>query len=346
MKKHYTIPFFITHKGCPFTCIFCRQDRISGRERSITPEEITPVIEKYLKTIPRGNARIEAAFFGGSFTGLPLETQKRFLGAARPFLEKGAIDGVRLSTRPDFIDANILKTLKEYGVKRVELGVQSMSDEILSKAKRGHSRKDIEEASGLILKHKMALGHQIMVGLPGSTFKDELDTAVGSVKMGATEVRIYPVIVIRGTELADMWREGAYEPLSEEEAIKRCSRLVRFFRKHGVEVIRCGLHPSEGLISGRDMLAGPFHQAFGQKVETRIYLDLLKDAFDREKGPEKVREIQYNPIDGPSVIGHGRINADYVEKLLNREGVFRPSGEVRPGTIRILYKNGQKALCC
>jgi len=271
-KTHYTIPFFIPFRGCPNICVFCDQNRITGQEVS-EEENIPQKIEKYLSTMPASGARIEVGFFGGSFTGLPLAEQERLLEQVRPFREAGRVHGVRLSTRPDLIDGTKLDLLKGLGVSRIELGVQSMSDEVLKAAKRGHTAGDTETASGLILGSGIALGHQIMVGLPGSGMEEEIYTARRVKELGADEVRIYPVIVIRGTELADMWVMNRYKPLTLEEAIDRSARLILYFDANNVKVIRCGLHPSEGLISGEEYLAGPFHPAFGQKARERAYGD-------------------------------------------------------------------------
>ena len=268
MKKHYTIPFFIPHKGCPHKCIFCDQKRITGEDMP-DPRDIPKKIEKYLSTMPRSGAHIEVGFFGGSFTGIPQDIQKVFLKSAGYFLEEGRIQGIRLSTRPDLIDEKNVSFLKKQGVTCVELGVQSMSDKVLSASKRGHTAEDTERASRAILNEGLALGHQMMLGLPLSGFDEEFCTAKRISELGASQVRIYPVVVIRGTLLADLWKEGRFSPLEEEEAVDRAARLILFFESSGIKVIRCGLHPSKGLLSGEEYLAGPFHPAFGQKARIR-----------------------------------------------------------------------------
>ncbi|MFH1855910.1 MAG: radical SAM protein [Candidatus Omnitrophota bacterium] len=341
MNKHYTIPFFILHKGCPFTCIFCRQDKISGKNKCSLPEDIAPTIREYLKTIPRQNARVEIGFFGGSFTGLDGELQKEYLEKTRPFIKQKKIHGVRLSTRPDYINQPSLDMLKKYWVTCIELGVQSASNRVLKKIKRGHSLNDIQKASKLILSNNISLGHQIMTGLPGSTLKDELNTAKLSIDMGAGEVRIYPVLVIKGTELAEMWKKGLYKPLSESTAIRRCALLIELFERNHVKVIRCGLHPSEGLLSGKEILDGPFHPAFRQKVETYIYKKMFKHFFELEKDITSIKKIYYNPLDASYVLGYKRTNADYVEKILNRKNLFEQKNKLKKGTIQILFENNK-----
>ncbi|MBN2452799.1 MAG: radical SAM protein [Candidatus Omnitrophica bacterium] len=339
MKEHYTIPFFIPHEGCPHTCIFCAQKKISGRKRAVSVSEISSTIRKYLKTIPDTGTKREAAFFGGSFTALPIEKQEAYLMAVRPFIRSHRIHGIRISTRPDCINEDILKMLKRCHVNCIELGVQSMSARVLDAAKRGHTPANVRKASRFIRMEKFTLGHQIMVGLPGSTPAGELATARMSIAMKASEVRIYPVIVMRGTALAVMWKSGRYSPLTEDEAVARCASLVRIFRKSGVKVLRCGLHPSEGLIGGRDMLAGPFHQSFGQKVASRIYGDMIRKLLKKEASRGPIRHIFYNPAEGASVMGYRRENAVIAESALGRRNIFRPHGDVPRGSIEAGYDN-------
>ena len=338
MKKHYTIPFFIPHEGCPFSCIFCSQKKISGKSHSIPKNKIPRKISKYLKTISKKNTTIEVAFFGGSFTGIPEDKQVGYLKKVLPFIIEGKIKSVRLSTRPDFINQNILNILKKYKVSTIELGVQSTSDDILRISKRGHTRKDIKKASSLILKNKFHLGHQIMVGLPGSTFLKELKTARDAVLMKASEVRIYPTIVVKGTELARKWKKRLYKTLTEKEAIDRCAKLLIFFKSNKIRVLRCGLHPSEGLISGRDILAGPFHQAFGQKVKARVYGDSIKKFLKKEKTLDLIERILFNPKEAAYVIGYKRENAMHVEALLKRHKIFFSSESIPLEKLLIKYK--------
>ena len=347
MEKHYfTIPFFIPHKGCPFTCIFCGQKKISGKSKCISPSEISAIIPQYLKTIPAGssNPHIEVGFFGGSFTGLAIEEQSSYLKEVQPFLAHGQVHGIRLSTRPDFIDQRILDMLKKYKVTCIELGVQSMSDIVLKASKRGHTLRDIRTASDLILRNGFLLAHQIMVGLPRSSARKEINTARLSISMGATQIRIYPVVVIKDTELADMREKGLYKALKEYEAIKRCAKLMLLFEKNGVKVIRCGLHPSRGLITGEEIVEGPFHQAFRQKVETYIYGNLLKKCLKGTKVRKSVRKIYYNPAESHSILGHKRVNARYIEETILRKNILTPSSLIPKGSIGIEYENGKSTI--
>lgn len=303
MKAHYTIPFFIPLRGCPYKCIFCDQNKITGKETA-HPEDIAKTIQNYLSTIRGSASHIEVGFFGGTFTGLPINIQEEYLKEIRPFINDRKIHGIRLSTRPDFINDDILDILKKYNVTCIELGVQSMSDKVLKASKRGHTAKDTIKASKMILKKGFKLGHQIMAGLPQSTFKDELCTAKQSKKLGAKEVRIYPVLVIKNTELAELWEKGDYSPLSEDDAINRCANLIIYLEANNIKVIRCGLHPSDGLAIGKDLLAGPFHVSFRQKVENRIFSDMLGH-ISSKYNPIK---ILYNPDDEASIFGYQNIN--------------------------------------
>jgi len=303
MKRNYIIPFFVVHEGCPHKCVFCDQRNITGRQ-NVRPEEIETTIRKYLSTIPRENTDIEVGFFGGTFTGLAKEEQKALLNAVKPFLLSGDIKGIRLSTRPDFIDKDSLELLKSSGVTFIELGVQSMSDKVLAKIKRGYNADAVARASGLILKEGFGLGHQMMVGLPLSGFEEELYTARKAKGLGASEVRIYPLVVIKDTELAEWWKNGEYVPLNEEEAVNRCASLILYFEANNVKVIRCGLHPSEGLLDNSALLAGPFHPAFRQKAESRIFGMMLRELAARKD----VTSVMFNPEDEAAFFGFEKEN--------------------------------------
>ncbi|MBF0215517.1 MAG: radical SAM protein [Candidatus Omnitrophica bacterium] len=298
MKRNYVIPFFIPHKGCPERCVFCDQERISGA----SPDEgldIESTVEKYLLTIPRYETDVEIGFFGGTFTSLPFEEQRQYLEKAEPFIREGKIGGIRISTRPDSIDDAKLLFLKGYSVKTIELGVQSMRDRVLSAVKRGYDEKEVVLASGLVIRHGFVLGHQMMVGLPQSLREDEYYTARKAVELGASEARIYPTVVIRGTELASWWQKGEYTPLTEDAALSVCADLILYFELNDVKVLRCGLHPSDGLTKGNELLAGPFHEAFRQKVESRIFGKVL----DMLLPDGCIDKIHINPLDEAAFFG-------------------------------------------
>lgn len=231
MKKQYIIPIFVPHLGCPNDCTFCNQRKISGQQRNVTEEDVKKTIEYYLDSFKEKNAKVEVAFFGGSFTGIEPELQEKLLKAAYEFIKEKKVDSIRISTRPDYIDKTILKRLKKYKVKTIELGVQSTNDYILKKCKRGHTFADVKKASKLIRWYGFKLGHQMMVGLPESTLLDELNTAKDLAKLKPKMIRIYPVLVIKGTELEREYLAGNYEPLTVEQAVERSKELCYFFRK-------------------------------------------------------------------------------------------------------------------
>ncbi len=311
-KTHYTIPFFIPHNGCPHRCVFCDQRKITG-ERMIEPREVAERIERYLSTMTLPGARVEVGFFGGTFTGLPLGLQDEFLRPVQKYMNAGRIDAIRLSTRPDYINEDILSFLKTRGVGIIELGVQSMSEKVLRAARRGHTAEDIERSSRMIVRQGFKLGHQMMVGLPLGTADDEYFTARRAGELGAGEVRIYPVVVMKGTELAEEWADGKYSPLAEEEAARRCALLILYFDSKGIKVIRCGLHPSEGLMRGKDLLSGPFHPAFRLKAESRIFSLMLEHIFNETYG--KSPRVCYNPKDEAAFFGFERENLPWIKKI-------------------------------
>ena len=225
MKKRYVIPIFVPHLGCPNDCIFCNQKTISGQQKQVTKEDVKNTVEYYLSNFKDGNAFIEIAFFGGSFTGIDIAKQEELLKAAYSFIEQKKVNGIRISTRPDYIDKAKLKMLKKYKVTTIELGVQSSNDYILSKAGRGHTFEDVKKASKLIRWYGFTLGHQMMCGLPESTRLDELNTAKMLAKLKPKIMRIYPVLVLKGTLLAKEYAAGIYEPLTLEKAFEICKEL-------------------------------------------------------------------------------------------------------------------------
>ena len=223
-KKHYIIPIFVPHRGCPHDCIFCNQKRITGQVNNVTAEDAKLIIEKYLRTIKDKQANVEIAFFGGSFTGIPMDEQNSLLALANEYLYRGQIDYIRLSTRPDYINNIILENLKKYNVKIVELGIQSMDKDVLSAANRGHSPEDVEEAIKLLKQEGFIVGAQLMVGLPKDNEEKALETAKKIVELKPHIARIYPVLVIKDTYLEKMYRYGTYKPLSIEQAVKISKR--------------------------------------------------------------------------------------------------------------------------
>jgi len=299
MKSKMTIPIFIPMQACPFQCIFCDQNKITGHENIPEVEDIVRIISDYLpgdvKTHGHGNVEthgraslrapgraslqtpppVEVGFFGGTFTGLPLPIQEAYLSLIQPYLDDGRVQAIRLSTRPDFIDDEKLAFLKKFRVSTIELGAQSMDDEVLKRSGRGHKSSVTAMAARKIVETGFRLGLQMMIGLPGDTLEKSLETARKFVCLGAADVRIYPAVVIKGTAMEILFRKGKYAPLSLEEAVRWTKTILPIFENAGVNVIRVGLHPSEGLLSGEDIVTGPFHVSFKELVLTELWGDLL-----------------------------------------------------------------------
>jgi histone acetyltransferase (RNA polymerase elongator complex component) len=273
--KHYNIPVFIPELACPFQCVFCNQRKITGKQLVPDDEQIIRLIEDHLASFKEEQRHVEVGFFGGSFTGIPISEQARFLDLAQPFLKQGKINGIRLSTRPDYINEEILDLLKQKNVTTIELGAQSLDDAVLRASKRGHTAKQTEQSSEIILNYGFDLGLQMMIGLPGDTLDRAIFTAKRIVELGASNTRIYPTLVIRGTALHQWYKTGKYQPLAMEEAIQWTKKIIPIFEENKVKILRIGLHPSEGLLSGNELVAGPFHPSFKELVMTNIWSDLL-----------------------------------------------------------------------
>ncbi len=265
-KNYYIIPIFVPQEGCPHKCVFCNQDRITGLDETVTNETVRSTIEDYIKTINKSNATLEVSFFGGTFTCIEERKQKEFLKIAKEYKDKKIIDKIRLSTRPDYINEYILDYLKEYTVDIIELGVQSLDEEVLKKAGRGHTTEDVAKASQLVHEYGITLGHQIMPGLPGDTFEKDLKTAQRSIDMKPDICRIYPSLVIKDTPMEVMYRRKTYIPYTLDEAVEISRKMYDMYTARGINVIRIGLQPTDAIAEGRDVIAGPFHPAMRELV--------------------------------------------------------------------------------
>ena len=268
--KHYNIPIFIPELACPFRCVYCNQFSITGKQKYPDIQDVSEIIEKYLASFKEDDRFVEVAFFGGNFTGLPEKMQDDFLKTVHPYLEKGLINGIRCSTRPDYITEKRVKTLKELGMHSIELGAQTTNDMILRKCGRGHTFKDIENASQIIVNEGVMLGLQMMIGLPFDSFEDDMQTARDIVNLGAKETRIYPCIVVKDTELERLYKNGEYAPLTLNDAVEQSATLYEYFAEHDVKVLRIGLHTSDDL-NGDAYVAGPYHKNFAEMVLSRVW---------------------------------------------------------------------------
>ena len=269
MTKHVNIPIFIPHLGCPNHCVFCNQRTISG----VTDFDISEVrnsIDRVLATLEYGTD-VEIAFFGGSFTGIDRDLMIRLLEIANEYVSDGRIRSIRCSTRPDYIDGDILDILKKYRVTTVEIGFQSVSDNVLKVSKRGHNFQAELNAAKLLVERGFDLVGQMMIGLPGASLEDELATADVIIRSGASSARIYPTVVFKNTELCDMSVAGAYTPLTVDEAVVRSAAVLDKFIRAGINVIRIGLCASENLVSDDTYFSGPNHPALGELVMSEVY---------------------------------------------------------------------------
>lgn len=313
--RTYNIPIFVPHKGCPYDCVFCNQKRITGEQKDVTEDDVRFIIEKHIKTLPKNDRYVEAAFFGGSFTGIPIEEQTSLLKAANEFLEKGLIDGIRLSTRPDYIDRTILDNLKRFGVTTIELGVQSMNDEVLKLSNRGHTSHDVINAVKLIREYPFVLGLQMMTGLPGDTDERSLKTADDIIKLKPDIVRIYPTLTIKDTYLEKLYCSGKYIPQTVEEAVELSKRLLLKFEKNNIIVIRIGLQSTEEISERGSVVAGPVHSSFRELVESSIYYDIISSVIEKDA----VRaDIFVNPSEISKAVGNRRRN---IVKLKNEKNI-------------------------
>lgn len=269
MKKHAIIPIFIPHRGCPNDCVFCNQREITARTDDVTPADVREILDTWLSTLS-GVETVEAAFYGGSFTGLPIEEQSRYLAVAKEYKDAGRIDRIHLSTRPDYIDRPILDNLKEYGVDIIELGVQSFDDEVLKFSNRGHDTACVYEACRLIREYGFTLGIQLMIGLPGDSAEKCIRSAKETARIHPELARLYPTIVLDQTALYAQYKSGSYQPLSREEAVWRTKEMYKILDDAGITILRVGLKSTDIIGEGGAINGGTYHPAFRQLVEGAI----------------------------------------------------------------------------
>ena len=340
MKKQYIIPIFVPHLGCPNNCTFCNQKTISGQTKEVTPEDVKQTVEYYLKNFKEKNKDIEIAFFGGSFTGIEMEKQEGLLKAAYEFIKAKKVKSIRVSTRPDYIDKKRLKLLKKYKVKTIELGVQSTNDYILRRCKRNHTFDDVKRASRLIRWYGFVLGHQMMVGLPESTLLDEMRTAKDLAKLKPKIMRIYPVLVLKGTELEKEYHEESYIPLSVEQAVERCKELCYFFAKKKITVIRVGLQSTDTISDiskneNSEVVTGPYHETFRQLVESSINYDTIVNKIKSYNTKVKEVEIITSPENVNNVVGYKRENIQKLKDYYDVTAKVKQDKKYKNGKINI-----------
>lgn len=339
MKKEYIIPIFVPHLGCPNQCTFCNQKKISGQLKKVTAKDVEETIEYYLKNFKDKNKYVEVAFFGGSFTAIDVKKQIELLEAVQEYIINKKVNSIRISTRPDCIDKEILKRMKKYRVKTIELGVQSTNNYILNRCKRGHTGEDVKKASKLIRAHGFVLGHQMMIGLPESTKQDEINTAKELIKLKPKIVRIYPVLVIKDTELADEYERGEYLPLTVGQAVERCKEVVDLFNRNKINVIRIGLQNTEEITDPNSkessVIAGPYHPAFRQLVEASMWYDSIVDKIKKINAKVKKVKIIANELNINNIIGHKKDNIVKLKDTYDVDVIIERNDKVKPGKFEL-----------
>ncbi|MGN0622289.1 MAG: elongator complex protein 3 [Porcipelethomonas sp.] len=340
--KHSNISIFIPHAGCPNQCSFCNQKTISGSKTAPEADDVHRICTQALSEV-KDRKNSEIAFFGGSFTAIDRNYMISLLDAAKHYLGDDGFHGIRVSTRPDFIDREILDILRCYGVTAIELGAQSMKNRVLAANGRGHTAEDVYKASALICEYGFELGLQMMTGLYRSTYSDELDTMDRIIKIRPDTVRIYPVVVLEGTRLAELYKSGEYMLMPFEEMTELCGRMLAEFEDNGIDVIKCGLHASDD-VEG-EMIAGFYHPAFRELCEGMIYRGVMqKLIYERFHDLNLIRTVRQrlrgitlavNPSCISKAAGHKKSNILYFKetgidiKIVGDEKIPKYQCEIR-----------------
>lgn len=325
--KHRNIPFFVPHAGCPNACVFCSQVKITGKSIEKDAEAERCELEELLSSVvPEPDTDSRIAFFGGSFTAIDRARMTGLLEIADKYIEKGIASGIRISTRPDCIDDEILALLSEYRVTEIELGIQSTDDRVLELSGRGHTAKQSFSAAEKVVKKGFVLGGQMMTGLPGATGESEIQTARDIVSMGARESRIYPTVVFEGTELLAMTNRGEYSPLTTEEAVSRSAACLRIFLDAGVNVLRIGLHSSENLAEAP---FGATHPSIGELVKGRMLADYIAEKCGSCSGETLCLSVGRSELS--MLTGHGGAELKRLRELVSADRITLSVSEAEEG---------------
>lgn len=367
MKKHAIIPIFIPHQGCPNDCVFCNQKTITARRPDMGKDEIITTIETWLSTLTGrpGLETVEIAFFGGSFTGIPMEQQCAYLEIAKSYKAAGLVQKIHLSTRPDYINREILDNLKAFGVDIIELGVQSFDEAVLAASGRGHDSSCIYTASSLIQEYDFELGIQLMLGLPADSPEKCLYSARETVKIGPSIARLYPTVVIRDTPLMELYKKGLYTPLTTAEAVDTAKEMYKILTEAGIQIIRVGLKSSDLIREDGEIGGHTFHPAFRQLVEGAIAREKMDDLLNKALGTGSLR-IDTDRVSEPSrqsgavrsntgcrgitffcsekwfsnMIGHKGCNKAYFAKIYPWLSICYKTSQLRDGSIAIAVADG------
>lgn len=339
-EQKHIIPFFIPHLGCSHRCIFCNQHHVSGERRFPKEKEIEQAINNWKEdTLP------EIAFYGGSFSGLPFSWQRYFLTPAFQALQKNKVRGIRISTRPDYINHQVLSLLSSFGVRTVELGVQSLDEQVLKESQRGHGVEDVFQAITLLKEQGFNVGVQLMPGLPGDTREKIIEGTKKIARMKPDMARIYPTLVLKDTPLHKLFLEESYHPLSLHDAVTISRDMLAIFRFFGVKVIRTGLQPTKDIAEGVQVAAGPFHPAFGELVASALAKEHIVMVIKEFLAAEAVKQIALwvSPRDCSIIAGHKRSNVDFLNKYFKLESIkIIGTNALDRGTIGISQMNACK----
>ncbi len=336
-RRDLIIPVFIPFLGCPHKCIYCQQERITGETNKHNhAEDVTGLIEQAIRS-PKYKTAVsrEVAFYGGTFTSLGMEYMSELLGAVEHYIKHNEIDSIRISTRPDEIDERRLELIRSYGVTTVELGVQSMNDEVLRRSGRGHTSEHTVNAISLLKKHGFKTGVQLLPGLPGDSYDIFQATIDSVIALAPDMARIYPAIVIKGTGLAELYRSGKYEPLSLDEAVRICSISCARLEENGINVIRMGLMSTPSLLEEGEILAGPWHDAFGFLVRADIYLKKVIPSLS-VPGSASIIGIRMPEREIPLLRGYKNGGVKKIEEACGAEIKYiRPDNHMLSGRIEV-----------
>lgn len=337
------IPFFIVYQGCPNRCIYCNVHKTAGNfSGRITEDNFRKTVHEYLSHPKRKRDGAEIAFYGGNFTGMTKDYQAELLGFAGPFIEKGLVHGVRISTRPDTIDEEALDLMKQFGVTTVEIGAQSMVDEVLYLSNRGHGAADVSAAMEVLKERGFKTGIHLMAGLPGDSQSGFEYTIERTIALKPDMVRIHPTIVLEDTGLADLFLNGTYNPLSMPEAIDMCKYALRRFREANILVIRVGLQTTREMEMTGSVIAGPYHPAFRSLVEESIFLDMASAMLADRKMSEQEVIFSLAPKDISFFLGHKNQNMHTLKELFGLTAIDVSADPLQErGTLAIIVAGGK-----
>lgn len=303
---------FIPHNGCPHKCTFCNQKNIVGQAYQPNADDVKNAVVTAISSLKENTKEAEIAFFGGSFTAIDRDYMLELLNAAKPYM--GQFKGIRLSTRPDCIDDEIVSLLKSYNVTSIELGAQSMDDDVLRLNERGHNSADVRKACGIIKNYGISLGLQMMTGLYGSDFYKDIYTADEFIKLRPDTVRIYPTVIMKDTQLADLYNSQRFIPYTLEQSVDLCSKLILKFKNENIRIIRLGLHYSDSLEN--NSLGNNYHPAFKELCENKIFLEKLLELI-KNYPDKKVNffEAYVNPHSVSKLAGQNKSNINILNSM-------------------------------